>query len=286
VANYTIHGDRHHWHWDNSLAPIRFISPGDRIEVEALDAGGGQVRRESTAADIASLDFARVNPVTGPIHVEGAEPGDAIKIRFQDLTPADWGWSAIIPGFGLLADDFPRPVLRHWRYEPGPKGAAMLGAIARIPLKPMVGAVGLAPAAPGAHDILPPRRVGGTMDIRDIGSGSELYLPVEVSGGLLSLGDGHAAQGDSEVCGTGLETAMTVVAEIQLVKGLKLPGPELHTPGPVTRHLDSRGYYVTTGIGPDLVQGAADAVRHMISWDGAMASRRRMPISSAASAPI
>ena len=102
------------------------------------------------------------------------------------------------------------------------------------------------------------------MDIRDLALGSELYLPVEVPGGLLSVGDGHAAQGDGEVCGTGLETAMRATIEVELVKAAGLPGPQFVTPGPVARHLDARGYYATTGIGPSLMTGAVAAVRAMI----------------------
>jgi len=264
----TIHGIHPHWRWDNSLSPAARIAPGERIEVEILDAGGGQIAKSSTAAQVASLDFGRVNPATGPLYVDGAEPGDAIKVTFVELTPAHWGWSAVIPGFGLLADDFTEPVLRHWEYGPVDGAVAMTGTLARVPLNPMVGCVGLAPAEPGPHDILPPRRVGGTMDIRDLGRGAELYLPVEVKGGLLSFGDGHAAQGDGEVCGTGLETAMRLVAEVALVKRMGLESPEIATPGPVTTHLDRNGYHVTTGIGPDLMRAAKDAVRRMIDFLG------------------
>jgi acetamidase/formamidase len=272
---HTIHGINHHWNWDKNIAPVLRIAPGDRIEIETLDPGGGQIHKESTANDVAALDFERVNPVTGPIYIDGAEPGDAIKVVIRELNHAGWGWSAIIPGFGLLAAEFPKPVLRLWTYESGAHGTAMVNTAARIPLKAMIGSVGLAPSAPGPHDILCPRRVGGTMDIRDIGPGAELYLPVEVSGGLLSFGDGHAAQGDGEVCGTGLETAMQVIAEVGLIKTANLVSPEFVTPGPVSRHLDAAGYYVTTGIGSDLMKGAADAVRHMIDLLG-----RRHGVSS------
>jgi acetamidase/formamidase len=266
--NHTIHAKHHHWHWDNSLAPVLKVAPGDVVELDTLDPGGGQIGPHSKADELPRLDFMRVNPVTGPIFIDGAAPGDAIRIRVESIAPSGWGWTALIPGFGLLAMDFPDPALHLWSYDPEPGGLAHFGALARVPLKPMVGSIGLALAKPGAHDILPPRRVGGTMDIRDIGPGTELYLPVEVKGGLLSFGDGHAAQGEGEVCGTGLETAMRITARIDLVKGLALEGPEFETDGPVQRHLDAKGYYVTTGIGPSLMQGAVDAVRRMIDLLG------------------
>lgn len=261
---HTIHAKHHHWRWDNALAPALTVAPGDVVEIETLDPGGGQIGPSTQARDLERLDFGHVNPVTGPVCIDGAEPGDAVRVRIEQLTPAGWGWSALIPGFGLLGLDFPEPALHLWSYDPTPGRPADFKGLARVPLKPMVGSIGLALAQPGAHDILPPRRVGGTMDIRDIGPGVELYLPVEVAGGLLSFGDGHAAQGEGEVCGTGLETAMRLTARVDVVKGLALEGPEFVTDGPVQRHLDGKGYYVTTGIGPSLMQGAIDALRRMI----------------------
>ena len=261
---HTIHGRAHHWRWDNSLAPVVTVEPGDTIEVEVLDSGGGQIGPGSTAADAGALDFGRVNPVTGPIAVHGAEPGDAVRLTLLSVAPCGWGWSAIIPGFGLLADDFPEPYLHLWSYDTNGLQPVHYARGAQVPLRPMVGSIGLAPARPGAHDILPPRRVGGTMNIRDLGAGTQLDLPVEVSGGLLSLGDGHAAQGDGEVCGTGLETALTVAAKVDLVKRADFPGPRFITAGPPAQRVNGRGYWATTGIGPSLMTGAVDATRAMV----------------------
>lgn len=133
-----------------------------------------------------------------------------------------------------------------------------------MPLKPFAGTIGLAPAEPGLHSVVPPRRVGGNLDIRDITEGVTLYLPVEVEGALFSIGDTHAAQGDGEVCGTAIESRMDVEATLEVVKGMRLETPRFTTPGPVTRHLDGAGYEVTTGIGPDLMTGAREAVMRMI----------------------
>lgn len=260
---HTIHS-RHHWRWDNALAPAARLAPGDTVELDCLDPGGGQVHAGSTAADLGRLDFGRVNPVSGPLFIEGAEPGDAVKVTILDLAPSGWGWSALIPGFGLLAEDFPDPYLELWSYDRAARQPAAYAKGARVPLRPMLGSIGLAPARPGAHDILPPRRVGGTMDIRDMGPGAELILPVETTGGLLSVGDGHAAQGDGEVCGTGLETALGATLRVDLVKDARLRAPQFVVPGPLARRPDRWGYEATTGIGPSLMQGAVDAVRAMI----------------------
>ena len=132
---------------------------------------------------------------------------------------------------------------------------AAFGKHGKVPLKPFAGTIGCAPAEPGLHSVVPPRRVGGNLDIRDLSAGTVLYLPVEVAGGLFSVGDTHAAQGDGEVCGTAIESPMNVVLKLDLVKDARLKTPRFTTPGPVTRHLDAKGYEVTTGIGPDLMAG-------------------------------
>ena len=261
---HTIHRAHHHYGWDNKFAPRVRIAPGDSVEFETVDASGGQLTKDSVAADLGDLDFGRVNPVTGPVYIDGAEPGDAVKITLLSFTPSGWGWTANIPGFGLLADQFPEPALHLWRYDAAQMTPALYGPGGRVPLRPFAGTIGLAPAEPGLHSVVPPRRVGGNLDIRDLTAGSELFLPVEVAGGLFSVGDTHAAQGDGEVCGTAIESPMTVAARFDLVKGANLPFPRFTTPGPVTRHIDAKGYDATTGIGPDLFAGARAAVSGMI----------------------
>jgi acetamidase/formamidase len=260
----TIH--EHHYGWDNSLAPAVRIAPGESLEFEVADASGGQLSQAATVADVGRLDFARINPVSGPVYIDGAEPGDILKVTVLSFAPSGWGWTANIPGFGLLAAEFTEPALHVWRYDNRTLAPSAFGSWARVPLKPFAGTIGVAPAEPGCHSIVPPRWVGGKMDLRDIAAGSELQLPVEVAGALFSVGDTHAAQGDGEVCGTALESPMQVALRFDLVKQSPLAYPRLITPGPVTRHLDERGYRVTTGIGPDLMAAARAAVRSAIDW--------------------
>jgi acetamidase/formamidase len=202
--------------------------------------------------------------VNGPIFIDGAEPGDAIRITIGDFAPSGFGWTANIPGFGLLADQFPDPALKLWSYDTATMAPAAFCSIARVPLKPFAGTIGLALAEPGLHSIVPPRQTGGNMDIRDLSTGATLYLPVEVPGGLFSIGDTHAAQGDGEICGTAIESPMSVTLTLDLIKGAQLKSPRFTTPGPVSRHLDTHGYQVTTGIAPDLMQAARDSVSRMI----------------------
>ena len=263
-AGHTIHRHQHHLGWDSSNEPVLTISPGETVEFEIFDASGGQLSSSSTVEDVISLDFGKVNPVTGPVYIDGAEPGDSLKVTLESFRPSGWGWTANIPGFGLLADQFQDPALINWTYDPATMDPALWGDVARIPLKPFTGTIGVAPAEAGLHSIVPPRRVGGNMDVRDVCAGVELFLPVEVAGALFSVGDTHAAQGDGEVCGTAIESPMSVTLSFDLMKGEGLSFPRFITPGPVSRHLDEKGYDVTTGVGEDLFKGAQDAVSGMI----------------------
>jgi acetamidase/formamidase len=261
---HTIHRHYHHHGWDNASAPVLTIAPGQTVEFETVDSSGAQLGPDSGLNDLLKLDFGKVNPVTGPVLVDGAEPGDALKVTLVSFKPSGWGWTANIPGFGLLADQFKDPALHIWKYDPGTLAPALYGPGGRVPLKPFTGTIGLAPAEPGLHSVVPPRRVGGNLDVRDLCAGTELYLPVEVAGALFSVGDTHAAQGDGEVCGTAIESPMDVTLKFELVKGANLAFPRFRTSGPVTRHLDAEGYEVTTGVGPDLMEGARAAVSGMI----------------------
>jgi acetamidase/formamidase len=260
----TIHSHQHHIGWNNAFPPVATAAPGDVLEFECLDPSCGQITPDWKADDLARLDFGRINPTLGPIYVDGAEPGDALRITFLGFQNSGWGWTANIPGFGLLADQFKEAALHIWKYDASLSQPAMFGGLAAVPLKPFCGTIGVAPAESGLHSVVPPRRVGGNMDIRDLSIGTELFLPVEVTGALFSIGDPHAAQGDGEVCGTAIESQHKVTLKLDIVKDAKLKMPRFRTPGPVSRHFDEKGYDVTTGIGPDLLSGARDAVSGMI----------------------
>lgn len=257
----TIHDHQHHFGWDNSLEPVLRVEPGQQLELGIVDSGGGQIRRDSTTADIAAIDFSRVNPVTGPIWVEGAEPGDALEIEILDFDESGWGWTGIIPGFGLLADDFKDPFLHISTYG---DGQVEFTPEIRLPARPFPGTIGVALAEPGNHSVVPPRNQGGNMDIRDLTRGSRLLLPVAVSGALLSAGDTHAAQGDGEVCGTAIETPMTMRLKVGLRKNAGIVRPQFEVVEPLRGPEAEAGYYATTGIGPDLFLAAQDAIRDMI----------------------
>ena len=261
----TIHQEHHHFGWDNSLEPTLQVEPDTEIEFGIVDASGGQLTKDSTAADVANLDFERVNPVTGPVYVEGAGPGDALVVDILDFEASGWGWTALIPGFGLLADEFPEPYLhlssytdQHVEFTPE----------IHLPTRAFPGTIGVALAENGQHSVVPPRHVGGNLDIRDLVRGSTLYLPVEAPGALFSVGDTHAAQGDGEVCGTAIETPMTLRAKLSLNKNAGIKRPQFEFEGSPRGELDAGGYYATTGIGPDLMSAAKDAIRDMLEHLG------------------
>jgi acetamidase/formamidase len=265
LASVHVGRDQFHLAWDRSIEPIATIASGDVVEIDALDASCGQIARESTVADIANLDFSRVDQVNGPIAVEGAEPGDTLEIELLEFQPADWGWTASIPGFGLLADDFTEPALSISRLA---SGMAEFMPGVHIPLAPFCGELGVAPPGEGPHSTIPPDVFGGNMDTRHLTAGTKLYLPVFAPGGRFSLGDGHAAQGDGEVCGTAIETPMLARVRLTVRKDLHVTGPEFLTPGPLAVGTNNGPYYATDGVGPDLMTAARDAVRRMIDYLG------------------
>ncbi len=264
----TIHIHRHQWHlaWDHSIPPIATISSGETVNFDLLDASCGQIVSDSTVEAIRTLDFSRVDQVNGPIYVEGAAPGDTLEVEFLDLQPADWGWTAIIPGFGLLADEFPEPALKIWRLEVGADGWAEFAPGIRLPLAPFCGEIGLAPGISGPLSTIPPYRHGGNMDTKHLTKGARLYLPIEVPGALYSMGDGHAAQGDGEVCGTAIETPMRATVRLTVRKDIHVPEPQFLTGGPLAQRTNTAAYYATDGIGPDLMEATRNAIRHMIDY--------------------
>ncbi len=260
MASFHLSRTQAHWSWNRLQPPMVRVQPGSTVTVEIANASGGQLGRHSLTSDVATLDFSRVNPVTGPIWVEGAEPGDAVIAEVLAIDLDDWGWTANIPGFGLLADEFPEPHLRISRVTR--QYAELLPGL-RIPVQPFIGTIGLAPSQPGDHPLVPPGPHGGNMDMRQVTAGSRLWLPVAVPGALLSLGDSHAAQGDGEVCGTAIETSSVVTLRVHLKKSVNMATPRLES-HPLSHRTGAA--WVTTGIGPDLREAVRQATREMIGW--------------------
>ena len=143
-----------HAFWDNSLSPRIEIDPGDTVIFNCREASDRQITPDSSADALLKLDFEPIHPLTGPVYVRDAEPGDALEIEILELKHDGWGWNAVIPGFGLLADDFPEPYLHHWRLE---SDVCYFGEDSNIevPYEPFCGVIGVAPQAPGRLDTIP-----------------------------------------------------------------------------------------------------------------------------------
>lgn len=262
---FHVRREQHHLAWDASIAPVLRVGSGDEVEFDALDASNGQITAASTAVALATLDFANVDQVCGPVFVDGAEPGDTLQVELLDLEPGDWGWTAAIPGFGLLADSFPEVAL--WISRVG-GGVAELPPGIRVPIAPFCGELGVAPAS-GSRSTIPPTELGGNMDTRHLTAGATLWLPVAVPGALFSLGDGHAAQGDGEVCGTAVETPMRARVRLTVRKDVRVVAPEFRTSGPLGASTNTAGWYACDGVGPDLLTAAREATFRMIDRLGA-----------------
>ena len=260
-----IERDQNHLAWDPAIPPVVTVASGSLVEFDCLDASNGQLDARSGVAELNALDFARVDQVTGPVAVEGAEPGDTLQVDLLEFAPADWGWTASIPGFGLLADEFEAPAFRISRIPPAGPVEFLPGV--RLPVTPFCGELGVAPVD-GPRSTIPPDLHGGNMDTRHLVAGSTLFLPVFHAGANFSAGDGHATQGDGEVCGTAIETPMRLLARLTVRKDVHVTGPEfLAAPDPAPE-LRSGPRYATDGIGPDLNTAARDAIRRMIDWLG------------------
>lgn len=267
----TIHDvDQRHKHlkWSKKLDPVFTVSSGDVVTFDTLDSSNGQITIDSDISNLGSFKVELADPAFGPVYVRDAEPGDALKIDIVSLEIGTWGWTAVFPGFGLLADHFPEPALKIWKLDAA-SGYAELKPGVRVPVRPFLGIMGIAPGADGEFSTIPPTDVGGNIDCRDLVVGSTLYLPVQVAGALFSCGDGHAAQGHGEVCGTAIETPMKATVRLTVCKNHPwVQSPHLLLPpqAPSTFPAPDKGHYATMGLDSDLLEATRKAVRFMIDW--------------------
>jgi acetamidase/formamidase len=257
--------ERVHFTWDTGNEPVLGIDSGDIVVVWTRDVSDNQIGLDSDASVIAGLDWDRVYPLTGPIEVHGAAPGDTLAVEILDIHTQGWGWTAIFPGLGLLSEEFPDAYLRI--FDISAADVAWMREDVAIPLAPFFGTMGVCPAGATAQPVMPPGNFGGNLDTRQLVRGATLYLPVQVDGAMFSCGDAHGCQGDGEVCVTGLEAPMYASLRFTLMKSppaRSIPFPQYRTPAPLTPKVDVAPFYGTTGIGPDLFVGAQQAVRAMI----------------------
>lgn len=250
--------------WNNELDPVATVDSGSVVRFECPDAREGQFSLDTTLADVKEMDHDRGMPLVGPLAINGVEAGDVLQIDLLEVDHGDVGWTLFYPGergFGLLPDEFPDWGLHVWDLSDG-VGEFVDGI--EVPLAPFPGTIGLAPGDPGSHSTTPPRAVGGNMDTKYLTAGSTLYLPVEADGGLFGVGDGHATQGDGEVCGGAIETAVDVTCRFERRSDLSIDQPQFR-PGERPDAVDDPGpTYATTGVADDLMEAAKRAVSGMV----------------------
>ncbi len=304
-----------HNRWHPDLPPALTIEPGDEVVVDCRDGLDGQITPATLDADLSDLDLRRGHPLSGPIAVRGAEPGDVLKVEILAITTDDFGSTAVFPGFGLLGDLFEQPYLVTWGLHEGVATSGRMEGV-RIPADPFVGVIGVAPSherleqfrareaalaeaggfalppEPGAAipavepyastalRTIPPRETGGNLDVPQARAGATVFLPVDVRGALLSLGDVHFAQGDGEVCGTAIETHGRVTIRVEVLPAARL-GFRPRTPAFEAVEPDWKGgrrHFVTTGLpirpdgsnaDMDTTLAARNALLAMIDWLGA-----------------
>lgn len=254
--DYSLSADQTHNRWSSAIEPLIEVPSGSVIEVETEEASDRQLSVDSNLEDLENLSFDPIHPLTGPVYVENTEPGDVLKVTLHKIEMGDWGWTAIVPGFGFLSDEFTEPWLK--TFELGKdKQSVQFSDNIEIPLKPFPGVMGVAPATDSMLSTIPPRENGGNMDDPNITEGSTVYFPVQVEGGLFSIGDTHATQGLGEVCGTAIEAPMRIVYEIELIKG----GRTIEEP-----QYETDDYYAVTGFGTTIDEAAKKATRYMIDY--------------------
>ena len=254
APDFTLGSEDTHNRWSRTIPPTLRVPSGAVVEIHTKEASDGQITPDTTAADLADLDFGRIHALTGPIFVEGAAPGDLLAVTIHEVEVAGWGWATILPGFGFLADEFTEPWIRGFDMAPGATEVAFSEGVT-LPLAPFAGVMGVAPDTDELLVTIPPRENGGNMDNRYLRPGTTVYFPVQVEGALFSVGDAHAVQGDGEVSGTAVEAPMRLVLELE-VRG--------NPHGIVEPQYENDEYYGVTGFATTLDEAARKATRFMI----------------------
>ena len=264
AASHRIDATVAHYEWNNTIPPRLVAEPGDTLVLDTRDAADGYYTATSTSRDTAARGPFKGHPLTGPVSIRGARPGDVLVVDILEVRPsAAFGWTHIRPGRGLLPEaDFPESFLQIWDVSDGSvaRMRARSGTRVMVPQAPFPGVIGTALDEPGSHSTMPPRKNGGNMDVKQLTAGTTVYLPVWVEGALLSVGDAHAAQGDGEVCVSAVEMSAHVTLRVGLRQGRPLREPQLRTPGQPARGAE----FATTAHGPDLFAAAQQAVRYLI----------------------
>ncbi len=252
--DYFLTADQKHNKWSSAIEPVLTVPSGSVIQAETSEASDGQLHKNATIDDLINLDFGPIHPLTGPVYVEEAEVGDILAVDIIDIELHDYGWQAIVSGFGFLSDRFKDPKLSIHEIDKNSNSIVFKDKV-KIPLKPFPGVMGVAPNTTEMLSTIPPRENGGNMDDPGMVKGSTVYFPVLVKGALFSIGDAHAVQGYGEVCGTALEAPMTFTYRLRVIKdSAPIKEPQYETDE----------FYAVTGFGASIDIATKKAVNYMV----------------------
>jgi acetamidase/formamidase len=253
--DFTLSASQTHSKFSRSIEPAITVPTGSVVEVFTHEATGGQFDLDSSVDDLANVNMDMVHTLTGPVFVEGAEPGDTLAVELLEIEPGDWAWMAIIPHFGFLTNEFGDTTILKTFSLNNDLGYVDFSDNIRVPLRPFAGVMGVAPDTDEMLNTIPPRANGGNLDDPNLTVGTTVYFPVFVPGALFSIGDTHAVQGLGEVSGTAMEAPMRIVYRISVLESAR-------TIEEVQYETDS--YYATTGFAETIDEAARKATRFMV----------------------
>jgi acetamidase/formamidase len=259
MTEHKLSNEPTHSRWNRALPPRLTIDSGDTVHFECVDSSGAQVRPGMTLPEYLAIDRGRIHALTGPVFVNGAEPGDVLQIDVLEVAHKGWGWTSVVEGLGFLKQRFSQPFLFLWELE-GEISRSLTPAV--VPLRPFCGVMGVAPAKDGEFRTRPPGIFGGNIDVRELCSGATLYLPVQNRGALFSAGDAHAAQGDGEVCINGIECPVDATLRFRVHKQRPLPGPIVESAPRVKQDIETAWIVVESAT--DATAAARAATSRMI----------------------
>tara|TARA_Y100000816_G_scaffold265639_1_gene225639 strand:- start:14 stop:991 length:978 start_codon:yes stop_codon:yes gene_type:complete len=252
--DYVLSADQKHNKFSKLIPPVLKVKSGSIIKADAYEASDNQLHRKATLDDLINIDFGPIHAMTGPVYVEEAEVGDILAVDLLKVELHDYGWQAIVGGFGFLTERFPNPKLNIHEIDVVNK-TTMFNDKIKIPLKPFPGIMGVAPDTEEMLSTIPPRANGGNMDDPSLVEGTTVYFPVFVKGALFSIGDGHAVQGYGEVCGSAIEAPMTFTYRLRVLKNK----PAIQEP-----QYETDDYYAVTGYGTTIDIATKKAVNYMV----------------------
>ena len=258
TAEYHLDASQPHYKFSAAIPPTLKVKSGAVIKVETKEASDNRISAGMTTDEYLKIqwpeDFG--HPLTGPVYVEEAEPGDVLAVKLHKISVKDWGWTDVTPFFAYLGKTLDKAKLKTYRFDEQKKYAEFSDNI-RIPINPFPGVMGVAPATEEMLSTIPPRANGGNMDDPNIVEGTTVYFPVFVKGALFSIGDTHAAQGHGEVSGTGIEAPMDIIYEITVLKQeRKIKEPQYET----------EDFFAVTAFAPELDEAAKKATQYMVDY--------------------